>query len=90
MSGTTYGTSVTHDPLCTWRQAEEADAGDPRRWLAGGLAVCDCALIAKVREDMLTKCIAAVAELPGHLRMGVLFIDRTFALSAMQALQEKP
>ena len=40
-----------HDPLCTWRQAEEADAGDPRRWLAGGLAVCDCDLIAKVRAD---------------------------------------
>jgi hypothetical protein len=44
-------TSLGHDPLCTWRQAEEADAGDPRRWLAGGLAVCDCDLITKVRED---------------------------------------
>lgn len=43
--------SLGHDPLCTWRQAEEADAGDPRRWLAGGLAACDCDLIAKVRED---------------------------------------
>ena len=73
-----------HDPLCTWRQAEEADAGDPRRWLAGGLAVCDCDLIAKVREDerrqsasdyvdgerdMLAKCIAAVRAVEGGYSM---------------------
>ena len=60
MTDVSMSQSLGHDPLCTWRQAEEADAGDPRRWLAGGLAVCDCTLIAKVREDMLAKCIAAV------------------------------
>jgi hypothetical protein len=48
---------MTHDPLCPWRQAEESDG--PNRWLTG-VAVCECGLIAMVREDMLAKCIAAV------------------------------
>lgn len=56
--------SLGHDPLCTWRQAEEADAGDPRRWLAGGLAVCDCDKIAKVREE--SKAAIAAAEQRGR------------------------
>lgn len=44
---------MTHDPLCPWRQAEESDG--PERWLAV-TAVCECDLIAKVREDMLSRC----------------------------------
>jgi len=50
-----------HDPLCPWRRAEESDG--PERWLTG-TAVCECDLIAMVREDMLATCIAAVEAAP--------------------------
>jgi len=83
-TSTQSGTGVTHDPLCTWRQAEEADAGDPCRWLAGGLAVCDCDKIAKVREDMLAKCIAAVWE------SGLYDMEKEAIGEILRALQEKP
>lgn len=86
--------SLGHDPLCTWRQAEEADAGDPRRWLAGGLAVCDCDLIAKVREDMLAKCIEVVTEMPLPedlwLDWGGEYGIKSQILTDLRALQEKP
>ena len=39
---------MTHDPLCPWRQAEESDTA--LGFLAGA-AVCECDLIAKVRQD---------------------------------------
>ena len=90
---TDTGTGVTHDPLCTWRQAEEADAGDPRRWLAGGLAVCDCYKIAEVREDTIAKCIAAVADMHQDgcgLYYGLINSCDCGIESAMRALQEKP
>jgi len=86
---------MTHDPLCTWRQAEEADAGDPRRWLAGGLAVCDCALIAKVREDERDNAWSSVAEIHAiELWDGVKtawWIVKADALAAIAATKgEKP
>ena len=82
---------MTHDPLCTWRQAEEADAGDPRRWLAGGLAVCDCALIAKVREDERDNAWSSVAEIHAiELWDGVKTAWWIVKADALRALQEKP
>ena len=89
--------SLGHDPLCTWRQAEEADAGDPRRWLAGGLAICDCDKIAKVREDMLAKCIKATIRTSGiYINLSSplpplrKWIDEMDIVAALRALQEKP
>jgi len=38
-----------HDTLCPWRQAEESDSA--LGFLAGA-AVCECDLIARVREDV--------------------------------------
>jgi hypothetical protein len=86
---------VTHDPLCTWRQAEEADAGDPRRWLAGGLAVCDCLKIAEVREDERDNAWSSVAEIHAiELWDGVntaWWIVKADALTAIAATKgEKP
>lgn len=82
---------MTHDPLCTWRQAEEADAKDPRRWLAGGLAVCDCDKIAKVREDERGNAWSSVAEIHAiELWDGVKTAWWIVKADALQALQEKP
>jgi len=47
---------MTHDPLCP--------DSDPNRWVSkdfnGNSFSCRCEEYAKVREDMLAKCIAAV------------------------------
>lgn len=40
--------NLTHDQLCPWRQAEESESA---LGLLAGVAVCECDLIAKVRED---------------------------------------
>jgi hypothetical protein len=64
--------AMTHDPLCEWstpcihgenqqhsRDTENLAVPDATYcWMCG--ADCTCDLIAKVREDMLAKCIAAV------------------------------
>lgn len=48
---------MTHDPLCPYVQtAHQRDH-----------VACQCDLIAKVREDMLAKCIAAVKEVRNEL-----------------------
>ena len=91
MSDVSMSQFLGHDPLCTWRQAEEADAGDPRRWLAGGLAVCDCDKIAKVRADMLAKCIELIEEsVPWSTGNWIAVDERAAILAALRALQEKP
>lgn len=43
---------MTHDPLC--------EATDTSRWWES----CYCDIIAKVREDMVAKCIEAVEAMP--------------------------
>ena len=77
---------MTHDPLCTWRQAEEADAGDPRRWLAGGLAVCDCDKIAKVRDDMLARCIPPATAAQMEREADKRGYERGYLASSLQSL----
>lgn len=81
-----------HDPLCPWRQAEESDG--PERWLAG-TAVCECALIAKVRKDEQDNAWSSVAEMPAvELWDGVKtawWIVKADALTAIAATKgEKP
>lgn len=72
-----------HDPLCPAARKADMETG-------GGIvmAFCACPLIAKVREDMLAKCIAAV-EAVGVLK-DTSWQMRQQALSALHALQEKP
>jgi len=99
MSGTTYGTGVTHDPLCPYMHtAHQRDH-----------VACQCALIAKVREeklddlhaksyregseDMLAKCIAAVVDMHQDgcgLYYGLINSCDCGIESALRALQEKP
>ena len=50
---------MTHDPLCP---QQPRDDGTTLTMLDGKPVYCTCALIAKVREDMLAKCIAALEE----------------------------
>jgi len=78
---------MTHDPLCP--------VLSPQRWDRYPFSCC-CDLIAKVREDMLAKCIAAVAACEStswHRRYEGPWkyrIERDDALAALRALQEKP
>jgi hypothetical protein len=46
---------MTHDPLCP--------VLSPQRWDRYPFGCC-CGLIAKVREDMLAKCIAVIEAMP--------------------------
>jgi hypothetical protein len=46
---------MTHDPLCP--------VLSPQRWDHYPFSCC-CDLIAKVREDMLAKCIAVIEAMP--------------------------
>jgi hypothetical protein len=63
---------MTHDPLCM------------NEWLV--TEQCHCVLIAKVREDMLDKCIAAVqATITSAPTLG-----QKKAIAALQALQDTP
>jgi hypothetical protein len=75
---TENGTGMTHDPLCLGSRLPE-DMNWPAR--------CDCELIAKVREDMLAKCIAAVDAAVAEWE-GEWSIDDIYR--ALCALQEKP
>jgi len=81
---------MSHDPLCTCAP----DSCESPCLL--GYCYCECELIAKVREDMLVKCIAAVqqaldkfweesdADELGWLEQHELYV------AALRALQEKP
>jgi hypothetical protein len=67
---------MNHDPLCGYYK--------PGVWWAPHVCVT-CDLIAKVRQDMLAKCIAAIEQLlhkPGA--------SGEYYLAAIRALQEKP
>jgi hypothetical protein len=76
---------MTHDPLCV-------KTDDPYT-----MATCKCDLIAKAREDMLSKCIEAVTETPG-IYMNLLnpnpplrkFVDEMDVIAALRDLQDKP
>ena len=48
---------MTHDPLCPFAKWDDVDCYQHD----AGVRICD--LIAKVREDMLAKCLAAVEAL---------------------------
>jgi hypothetical protein len=70
---------MTHDPLCL---------ADP----ATDNSRCHyCVLIAKVRQDMLDKCIAAVEHLHDHEAPHDAHKDALWnAITALRALQEQP
>jgi hypothetical protein len=77
---------MTHDPLChEWF--------GPRP--AGGI-YCVCELIAKVREDMLAKCIAALPHDTHCLdtwyddKTSECFCESAACDRALRALQERP
>jgi hypothetical protein len=90
---------MTHDPLCPYTDRVEDEA---LRDVPCGI----CELIAKVREDMLAKCIEVVEALPPITDaygtsdnaggQGLAIVTRTWlcnrdaALAALRALEEKP
>jgi hypothetical protein len=73
---------MIHDPLCEWstpcihgenqqhsRDTENLAVPDATYcWMCGADCLCD--LIAKVREDMLAKCIEAVEEVHSPIQNG--------------------
>ncbi len=70
---------MTHDPLCPmWSKVWAGDR-------------CECELIAKVQEDMLATCIAAVEDLhPKHcFPSDHPYQMKRAAIAALRALQEK-
>ena len=86
---------MTHDPLCPLGQPCHALGGDDHLLYKAyeGLTACDCCdrtcccdVIAKVRADMLAKCIATVEELFTVDRWAGLYL----AVNALRDLQEKP
>jgi hypothetical protein len=96
MSGTTSGTTATHDPLCMIPKV----GGFFRMGGAifppvvdGDCAMCD--FIIEVREDTLTKCIAVAEDqhmyMSSHSQIIVGFdVAKSQILRALRALQEKP
>jgi len=80
---------MTHDPLCP--------VLSPQRWDHYPFSCC-CELIAKVREDMLAKCITAIGDYAAErlvkTRDPNMSEDITAALRVaakrLRALQEKP
>lgn len=71
---------MTHDHLCPQPVRELSRPG-----LTVIAGTCHCATIAKVREDMLTKCIEAVESLTFFSGD-----DKEQALASMRALEGKP
>lgn len=69
--------NTQHDPLCPSTDATESEY----------CALCHCDLIAKVREDMLAKCIAAVEFL--HDNNSDQASAFWYAICELRALQEK-
>lgn len=56
---------MTHDQFCPWRIAEESDTDE--RFLAG-IAVCECELIMRVRENESARCYEHELE----IKLGIL------------------
>lgn len=82
---------MTHDPLCPIHEVAEAADDVPLDGRPWEYLFCECELIAKVRKDMLAKCIALVAETYRESPK-TLSDDEAHELSvdALRALQEKP
>jgi hypothetical protein len=77
-----------HDPLCP---QQPRDDGTTLTMLDGKPIYCLCDLIAKVRDDMLAKAIAAVEWLHDHEAPYDAHKDALWnAMTALRALQEKP
>ena len=71
---------MNHDPLCPSLQ-----------YVVLGDRVCVCYTIAKVRREMLEKCIAAVEDLFGAKDESLHWLlDGDAVLAALRALEEKP
>lgn len=91
---------MNHDPLCPFAKWDDVDCYQHD----AGVRICD--LIAKVRQDMLAKCIAAVQAIPDSRDALVWFekfrddendpekitfmTDLDDVLKALRALEEKP
>ena len=58
---------MTHDPLCPIHEVAEAADDVPLDGRPWEYLFCECELIAKVREDTIAKCIAAVDELQSDM-----------------------
>ena len=75
---------MTHDPLCPFAKWDDVDCYQHD----AGVRICD--LIAKVREDMIAECIAAVDD---RIRPTLHPLENAGigeALAALRDLQEKP
>jgi hypothetical protein len=71
-----------HDPLCPGCVAADGLCDS-------NCAACQCDLIAKVRDDMLAKCIAAINAIePYHMQAQLYRREEIDA--ALRALEEKP
>jgi uncharacterized protein YifN (PemK superfamily) len=72
---------MTHDPLCQIKNPHP-------HWTR----CASCYFIAKVREDMLAKCVAAVEDLhPKHcFPSDHPYQMKRAAIAALRALQERP
>ena len=74
---------MAHDPLCL--RLDECATGV----CLCERCECECVLIAKVREDMLAKCIALIEEsVPWSTENWIAVDERAAILTALRALQE--
>jgi len=99
---------MNHDPLCEWsaqcvhaedkqhsRDTENLAVPDATYCCICG-ADCDCVLIAKVREDTIAKCIAALPHSTYCLdtwyddKTSECFCDSSACERVLRSLQEKP
>jgi hypothetical protein len=84
---------IDHDPLCPWNTRSCSCGADSSQRTEHHLYCrkmnCQCDLIAKVREDMLAKCIAAINAIePYHMQAQLYRREEIDA--ALRALEEKP
>ena len=78
---------MTHDPLCPWKPQV---IGSTDGQAAAPAVACACDLIAKLREDMLSKCITLIEESPWSSGNWHAVDERAAILTALRALPEKP
>jgi hypothetical protein len=80
---------MTHDPLCPYRPEYQGQGATTPYVASIQYAThvdCQCELIAKVRKDMLAKCIAMVDDLASD----DWYWPRRRLMARLLALQEKP
>lgn len=84
---------MNHDPLCSQQPRPD---GNTLTMSDGVPIFCQCDLIAKVRQDMLAKCIAALPHDTHCLdtwyddKASECFCESAACDRALRALEEKP